>query len=89
MQAFNGELEAWGIGGVLVVVLIGFLIPMTVGTFLMGVTIASPVAAILGFITSHPSSGINAMIIGVLAFAGQFVIGLVRRDRVEYQGYHQ
>ena len=84
IQAFNGELEAWGIGGVIVVVLIGFLIPMTVGTFLMGVTIASPVAAILGFITGHPSSGINALIIGVLAFAGQFIIGLVRRDRVEY-----
>jgi len=84
IQAFNGELEAWGIGGVIVVVLIGFLIPMTVGTFLMSVTIASPVAAILGFLMGHPSSGINALIIGVLAFAGQFIIGLVRRDRVEY-----
>lgn len=89
VQAFNGELEAWGIGGVIVVVLIGFLIPMTVGTFLMGVSIASPVAAIFGFITSNPGSGINALIIGVLAFAGQFIIGLVRRDRAEYQGDYQ
>lgn len=76
-------------GGVIVVVLIGFLVPMTVGTFLMGVTIASPVTAILGFITGHSSSGINALIIGVLAFAGQFIIGRVRRDRVEYQGDFQ
>jgi hypothetical protein len=84
IQAFNGELQAWGIGAVIVVVLIGFLIPMTVGTFLIGVAIASPIAAILGFITGHPSSGVNALVIGVLAFAGQFIIGLVRRDRVEY-----
>jgi len=87
VQAFNGELEVWSLAAVVVAVLVGFVFPVTVGTFLTGVAIASPVAALLGFITGNPSSGLAAIGIGVLAFGGQFVIGLVRRDRSEMGPY--
>ena len=82
IEAWNGQLQAWTIGAAIVVVLIGLLIPTTVGTFLTGVTVASPVAAILGFVTGHTASGINAIIIGLLAFAGQFILGAVTRQRI-------
>jgi len=81
VQAFNGELQAWSLGVVVLMVLAGFVFPVTVGGFLTGVAIASPVAAILGFVTGNSDSGLAAIGIGVLAFGGQFVIGLVRRDR--------
>ena len=87
VQAFNGELQAWSLGAVVVVVLIGFVFPVTVGTFLTSVMIASPVAAILGFITGNASSGLAALGIGLMAFGGQFIIGLVRRDRSELGQY--
>jgi len=82
IEAWNGQLQAWTIGAAIVVVLIGLLIPTTVGTFLTGVTVASPVAAILGFVTGNAASGINAIIIGLLAFAGQFILGAVTRQRI-------
>lgn len=87
IQAFNGELQVWSLGAAVGAVLIGFIFPITVGTFLTGVAIASPVAAILGFVTGNPASGLAAIGIGVLAFGGQFVIGLVRRDRSELGPY--
>lgn len=87
IQAFNGDLQVWTLAAVIVTVLIGFIFPITVGTFLTGVAIAAPVAALLGFITGNPSSGLAAIGIGVLAFGGQFVIGLVRRDRSEIGPY--
>jgi len=87
VQAFNGELQAWSLGAVLLIVLAGFIFPVTIGTFLTGVAIASPVAAILGFVTGNSASGLAAIGIGVLAFGGQFVIGLVRRDRSELRPY--
>ena len=87
VQAFNGELHVWSLGAVVVAVLIGFIFPVTIGTFLTGVAIASPVAAILGFIFGNTSSGLAALGIGALAFGGQFVIGLVRRDRSELRPY--
>jgi hypothetical protein len=86
-QAFNGELQVWSLAAVVVVVLIGFIFPVTVGTFLTGVAIASPIAAILGFIFGNTSSGLAALGIGVLAFGGQFVIGMVRRDSSELGPY--
>jgi len=82
IEAWNGQLQAWTIGAVVVIVLIGLLIPMTVGTFLMGITIASPVAAILGFVTGNAASGVNAIIIGLLAFVGQFILGAFTRQRL-------
>ncbi len=84
VESWNGQLQAWTIGAAIVIVLLGFLIPMTVGTFLIGVMVASPVAAILGFISGNNGSGINALLIGVFAFAGQFIIGKVRQDRIGY-----
>ena len=87
VQAFNGELQVWSLGAVVIAVLIGFLFPVTIGTFLTGVAIASPVAAILGFIFGNASSGLAALGIGVLAFGGQFLIGLVRRDSSELGRY--
>jgi len=87
VQAFNGELQVWSLGAVLIAVLIGFIFPVTIGTFLTGVAIASPVAAILGFVFGNASSGLAALGIGALAFGGQFVIGLVRRDRSELGPY--
>jgi len=83
VQAFNGELQVWSLGAVVIAVLIGFLFPVTIGTFLTGVAIASPVAAILGFVFGNVSSGLAALGIGILAFGGQFIIGLVRRDSSE------
>jgi hypothetical protein len=68
-------------------VLIGFLFPVTIGTFLTGVAIASPIAAILGFVFGNASSGLAALGIGILAFGGQFIIGLVRRDSSELGRY--
>lgn len=87
VQAFNGELQVWSLGAVVIVVLIGFLFPVTIGTFLTGVAIASPVAAILGFVFGNASSGLAALGIGILAFGGQFIIGLVRRDSSELGRY--
>jgi hypothetical protein len=87
VQAFNGELQVWSLGAVVIAVLIGFLFPVTIGTFLTGVAIASPIAAILGFVFGNASSGLAALGIGVLAFGGQFIIGLVRRDSSELGRY--
>lgn len=87
VQAFNGELQVWSLGAVVIAVLIGFLFPVTIGTFLTGVAIASPVAAILGFVFGNVSSGLAALGIGILAFGGQFIIGLVRRDSSELGRY--
>lgn len=87
VQAFNGELEAWSLGVTVVAVLIGFVFPVTVGTFLTTVMFAAPIAAILGFVTGNASSGLAALGIGLLAFAGQFIIGYVRRDSSEIGRY--
>ena len=87
VQAFNGELQVWSLGVAAIAVLIGFAFPITVGTFLTGVAIASPIAALLGFIFGNASSGLSALGIGVLAFGGQFVIGLVRRDQTQLRQY--
>lgn len=87
VQAFNGQLQVWSLAAVVVVVVIGFIFPVTVGTFLTGVAIASPIAAILGFIFGNASSGLAALGIGLLAFGGQFVIGMVRRDSSELGPY--
>ena len=81
VQAFNGELEPWSLGIALIAVLVGIIFPITVGTFLTGVVIASPLAAILGFISGNTHSALAALGIGVIAFAGQFIVGHIRRDR--------
>ena len=77
-------MQAWTIGAAIVIILLGFVFPMTVGTFLLGVMVASPIAAILDFISGKSASGVNALLIGVTAFAGQFIIGGVLRDRHGY-----
>ena len=87
VQAFNGELQVWSLAAVVVAVVIGFIFPITVGTFLTVVASASPIAALLGFIFGNASSGLAALGIGLLAFAGQFVIGMVRRDQSELGHY--
>jgi len=83
-EAWNGQLQAWTIGAAIVIVLLGFVFPMTVGTFLLGVMIASPIAAILGCFSGNSASGVNALLIGVTAFFGQFIVGGIRRDRLGY-----
>lgn len=83
LQAAQGSLQLWSLGAVVGAVVIGLIFPVTVGTFLTGVAIASPIAAILGFLFGNATSGLAAVGIGVLAFGGQFVIGLVRRDASE------
>ena len=79
-QAFDGNLQGWSLGAIVVVVLIGLIFPVTVGTFLTGVALMSPIAAILGFVVGNASSGFAAIGIGLLAFGGQFVVGHIRRD---------
>ena len=83
LQAAQGNLQVWSLGAAVVAVVIGFIFPVTIGTFLTFVAISSPIAAILGFIFGNASSGLAAIGIGVLAFGGQFIIGLVRRDASE------
>jgi hypothetical protein len=80
LQAAGGNLQVWSLGMALVAVLIGFIFPFFVGTFLTGVAITSPIAAILGFVFGNTSSGLAAIGIGALAFGGQFIIGHIRRD---------
>lgn len=87
IQAFNGELQLWSLGAVLVIVLVGFIFPITIGTFLTGVAIASPIAMILGFVTGNSSSALAAIGIGALSFGGQFVIGMIRRDRSQLKPF--
>ncbi len=83
VSAFNGELSAALMAGVVVLTLIGFIFPMFIGTFLTSILVTSPIAALAGFIFGNASSGLAALGIGLLAFGGQYVIGLVRRDRSE------
>ena len=83
VSAFNGELSATLMAGVVVLTLIGFIFPMFFGTFLMSIMVTSPIAALAGFIFGNASSGWAALGIGLVAFIGQYVIGLVRRDRSE------
>ena len=83
VSAFNGELSAALMAGVVVLTLIGFIFPMFIGTFLMSIMVTSPIAALAGFIFGNASSGLAALGIGLVAFIGQYVIGLVRRDRSE------
>ena len=87
VQAVNGQLHGWSIGALVGVVLLGFIFPVTVGTFLTGVAIASPFAAILGFVTGNGSSGWAAIAIGALAFGGQLIIGSARKDTSEFRRY--
>lgn len=86
-QAATGELQFWGLGAAVVIVLLGFIFPIFFGTLLTGVAIASPIAAIIGWLTGHGDSALAALGIGAVAFAGQFIIGLVRRDRTQIGGY--
>lgn len=87
IQAASGELEFWGLGVALVLVLIGFAFPFFMGTLLTGVAMASPVAAIIGLVTGHGDSALAALGIGLLAFVGQFIIGIVRRDSAPIRDY--
>lgn len=78
--ASSGTLEPWSFAAAIVLVLVGLLFPRTVGIMLMTVAFASVVAIIAGLVTGHGSSALAALLIGITAFAGQFIIGLVRRD---------
>lgn len=80
VQAFEGTLEAWTIGVAVVIVLIGFVFPQTVGVALTSISLASPIAIILALVTENGSSALSALGIGITAFVGQYIIGLVRED---------
>ena len=80
VQAFEGTLEAWSIGIAVVIVVVGFIFPQTVGIALTTISIASPIAIILALLTGNGSSALSALGIGITAFAGQYIIGLVRQD---------
>ena len=79
-SAATGQLQVWPIGGAIVLVLIGFLIPRTIGMMLFMVALLSLVAFVFGLITGHFSSAWAALAIGVICFVGQIIIGAVRRD---------
>ncbi len=78
--AASGTLEPWSAGACVIIVAVGLLFPRTVGMLLTGVALASVIAIIVGLLTGHGGSALSALLIGMVAFAGQFVIGLVRRD---------
>lgn len=80
VEAFDGRLEAWSIGAAIVIVLIGFIFPQTIGVALMTIVVASPIAIILALVTSNGASALSALGIGFTAFVGQYVIGIVRQD---------
>jgi hypothetical protein len=84
VMAANGTLEPWSIGGAVVLVLIGFVFPRTMGMLLTGVAVASVIAIVAGLVTGHGGSALAAFLIGITAFVGQFVIGLVRRDATDF-----
>ena len=86
VAAANGTLEPWSIGAAVVLVLVGLVFPRTIGMMLTAVAFASVVAIIVGLVTGHGGSAISALLIGVVSFAGQFIIGLVRRDSTDF-GY--
>jgi predicted CDP-diglyceride synthetase/phosphatidate cytidylyltransferase len=44
------------------------------------VSVASAIAVIVALATGHGSSALAALLIGLVTFAGQFLIGNVRRD---------
>ena len=79
-SAASGQLQVWPIGGAIVLVLIGFLIPRTIGMMLTMVALLSLVAFVFGLLTGLFSSAWAALAIGVICFVGQFLIGTVRRD---------
>ena len=66
-QAYRGDLQLWSLAAVPVLVLVGVAFPMTVGTFLTGVAITSPIAALLGFVFGNATSGFAALGRGVLS----------------------
>jgi hypothetical protein len=80
VQAFEGTLDALSIGIAVVIVLIGFIFPQTVGIALTTISITSPIAIILALVSGSGSSALSALAIGITAFAGQYIIGLVRQD---------
>ena len=82
-QAYRGDLQLWSLAAVPVLVLVGVAFPMTVGTFLTGVAITSPIAALLGFVFGNATSGFAALGIGVLSIGGQLVISLIKARRSE------
>jgi len=60
--------------------LLGLLFARTVGMMFTTVSVASAIAVIVGLATGHGSSALAALLIGLVTFAGQFLIGNVRRD---------
>lgn len=84
VMAANGTLEPWSIGAAVVLVLIGFAFPRTMGMMLTGVAMASVIAIVAGLVTGHGASALAALLVGITAFVGQFIIGLVRRDATDY-----
>ena len=73
-SAFNGEpLVAW-FAAIPVIFILGFIFPITAGGILRVFALASPIAAILGFVTGNPSIGLTAIGIGALALGGSVII---------------
>jgi hypothetical protein len=79
---FNGGF----IPGLAVIFIIGvvglFLFPRTVGMMFTPITFASPVAFVLGWISSGLVYGLVMLGFGVAAWVVTFIIGTVRSDSV-------
>jgi hypothetical protein len=60
--------------------LLGLLFARTVGMMFTTVSVASAIAVIVALATGHGSSALAALLIGLVTFAGQFLIVNVRRD---------
>jgi hypothetical protein len=80
-SAWSGELQPWGIFAFIGLTVSGILLfPRTVGTFTSAVMFLSPLAILSGLISGNADSAFSAMVIGIGAFATQWVVGKVRPD---------
>ena len=80
-SAWSGDLEPWGIFAFILLALIGVLLfPRTVGTFTSGVMFLSPLAILSGLISGNTESAFSALVIGIGAFATQWIVGKFRPE---------
>jgi hypothetical protein len=77
---FNGGFIP-GIAVIFVFALVGiFLFPRTIGMMFTPITFATPVAFVLGWISSGIGFGLVMLGFGVICWLVTFVIGMVRPD---------
>ena len=79
---FNGGFVS-GLVVILIIGLIGvFLFPRTVGIMFTPLTFATPIAFVLGWISSGIGFGLVMLGFGVVSWAVTFIIGMLRPDAI-------